>query len=1097
MNSEKKLTMEDTWKTGDLEKYMRRGAYDEDNTRRKERRKRDEEGKKDRRGESERWHRDHEREAHKERDRRRARESSHEKTKPRDPDRDKGQARHREGLRDRTGEWDERDRERRREPVKTGEGDLARDGSRTRGRGHETWEKPQERVEDNRDGGKVHGRANENKDERRRHSRAEKDNKEGERRRAEQDRERVTEIGENRDREQIREWEREKDREHDYERRTEKEKHRDKESGHHSKHVKYMNDYKDERLEKYYESQRENERRGRDSDRVHSGRKEDKEYQEQHKEQEERRHRDRKEHRSKESRRHEAKERDGERERRHKEHRRGEHRSREHREEHQHHSSSHSHGTDRRPHDQPGNRRPTEEVVGESGLFDATSKASLERGRERTQSKETKDEKEEVEPQKTSAEDQEDEDGAAEYEDDFEDYEDDFDEVDESGKEEDDDGEKSAGGNEQEELSPQKRREIEEIRRAMNAENDRVRSSSQQRQAAEESERIKTTADSPQRKSSQHGRFMDFVAAQHREVGKKIASKQKKRSMELLRLIDLDFSVTFPLLDLPPVNEYDMYIKSFGTTNTKQAYVQCNEDNTDKDIQTEEIEVDDKWTQHPADGRMNSGGPKLINGDSDESMAKMNIDSKRLAEFLLSASQVVAVLLEEDRAEMHSLRKLKSQAHSLSCCDGCLQLNTKLPFLHGREVSMLCFSPVQRQTLLSVHSPASQPSAVCLDSKTILCIWNIWEPSRPQKVLIYESQVLCCCFSPGKATLVFAGTAVGSVVVWDLREHSSLHQTLTIGDEDWTLRHPTFSTDAVLLPLGHLSSVRSLEPVPAVVAEGSRTKLSLLSSHCELSFQVASLDENGVMNLWLVVELPKTDPAGSQTDLGLKPGGKVKLLHSSTLITNDSRSSQRDSVNTGPLRTLLLKFLPSNSNHFFIGTDMGLVTHGTRHGLKIPPKFYRSQEDGVRPVQITAVDVSPFGEPLFLVGCSDGSVRLHSVSSEQPLMEWSRSTCRRPVLSVQWALTRPTVFCVLDLASTLHVWDLLEKDYEPVTTERLHSDGITSMAVFGDPAKPNTLSGVSLATQAGDIEIQYFSKQWALPAPGELDALHNILTEAF
>lgn len=44
----------------------------------------------------------------------------------------------------------------------------------------------------------------------------------------------------------------------------------------------------------------------------------------------------------------------------------------------------------------------------------------------------------------------------------------------------------------------------------------------------------------------------------------------RKRSTELLRLIDLDFSMTFSLLDLPPVNEYDMYIRNFGNANTKQ-----------------------------------------------------------------------------------------------------------------------------------------------------------------------------------------------------------------------------------------------------------------------------------------------------------------------------------------------------------------------------------------------------------------------------------------------------------------------------------------------------------------------------------------------
>lgn len=50
-------------------------------------------------------------------------------------------------------------------------------------------------------------------------------------------------------------------------------------------------------------------------------------------------------------------------------------------------------------------------------------------------------------------------------------------------------------------------------------------------------------------------------------------SDSRKRSTELLRLIDLDFSVTFSVLDLPPVSEYDMYIRSFGTANTRQVSI--------------------------------------------------------------------------------------------------------------------------------------------------------------------------------------------------------------------------------------------------------------------------------------------------------------------------------------------------------------------------------------------------------------------------------------------------------------------------------------------------------------------------------------------
>lgn len=39
-----------------------------------------------------------------------------------------------------------------------------------------------------------------------------------------------------------------------------------------------------------------------------------------------------------------------------------------------------------------------------------------------------------------------------------------------------------------------------------------------------------------------------------------------------------------------------------------QAYVQCNEDNVEKEVQTEEIETITKWTQHPANDAAGFGG---------------------------------------------------------------------------------------------------------------------------------------------------------------------------------------------------------------------------------------------------------------------------------------------------------------------------------------------------------------------------------------------------------------------------------------------------------------------------------------------------------
>lgn len=65
---------------------------------------------------------------------------------------------------------------------------------------------------------------------------------------------------------------------------------------------------------------------------------------------------------------------------------------------------------------------------------------------------------------------------------------------------------------------------------------------------------------------------------------------------------------------------------------------------------------------------------------------------------------------------------------------------------------------------------------------------------RGNGALPVSPQVTCCCLSPVRAFLLCAGTAHGSVVVWDLREDSRLHRCLRLSDCSWTFRTATFST---------------------------------------------------------------------------------------------------------------------------------------------------------------------------------------------------------------------------------------------------------------------------------------------------------------
>ena len=54
-----------------------------------------------------------------------------------------------------------------------------------------------------------------------------------------------------------------------------------------------------------------------------------------------------------------------------------------------------------------------------------------------------------------------------------------------------------------------------------------------------------------------------------------------------------------------------------------------------------------------------------------------------------------------------------------------------------------------------------------------------------------------------------------------------------------------------------------------------------------LSYQLLSVDSSGKGCVWVVVEVLDPDPAGSETDLGLVPGGKIKLIASSSFRVFD------------------------------------------------------------------------------------------------------------------------------------------------------------------------------------------------------------------
>lgn len=58
-----------------------------------------------------------------------------------------------------------------------------------------------------------------------------------------------------------------------------------------------------------------------------------------------------------------------------------------------------------------------------------------------------------------------------------------------------------------------------------------------------------------------------------------------------------------------------------------------------------------------------------------------------------------------------------------------------------RSVSCLHTCQAQRRTLVSVHGLPGKALAPLLDHRHVLCVWDVRQPSGPQKVLVCESKV--------------------------------------------------------------------------------------------------------------------------------------------------------------------------------------------------------------------------------------------------------------------------------------------------------------------------------------------------------------------
>ena len=95
----------------------------------------------------------------------------------------------------------------------------------------------------------------------------------------------------------------------------------------------------------------------------------------------------------------------------------------------------------------------------------------------------------------------------------------------------------------------------------------------------------------------------------------------------------------------------------------------------------------------------------------------------------------------------------------------------------------------------------------------------------------------------------------------------------------------------------------------------------------------ASLDQAGGAAIWTCIELKEGDNAGSETDLGLGIGGRVKLIKS-TVIQDPATSIAYS-----------LAFHPEDTNEYLVASSAGMINRFRRFGEGPNPNVFMQSSD--------------------------------------------------------------------------------------------------------------------------------------------------------
>ncbi|CAH0391408.1 unnamed protein product [Bemisia tabaci] len=581
--------------------------------------------------------------------------------------------------------------------------------------------------------------------------------------------------------------------------------------------------------------------------------------------------------------------------------------------------------------------------------------------------------------------------------------------------------------------------------------------------------------------SLQYHQFITFETVSKEERKQKKLRKSELRARKLLSMFRLDQKGGI-LMNMSPI-PYEIYMQCYGRSNTLQISTQTEDNRPSTEVQTEEEEKRTKWTQIPGPIKDNPNNATGLNraptlqqtreGVGDDSMRSQEaiaaditerniykLDGKRLDRFLSIAGKRILMLLERNsRGMRHGSYQLEKDK-SLEFSKGCIPLRTeRIKFLRNRPVTSVVLEPTRCTQCLTVHTPTPKNERVdTSENRTILCVWNIAEPSKPTKLLTTPTDLSCCGFNWPHPHLIQAGLKEGSIAVWDTKEAAGFHQRVNSEDEnsEWVLRVPSYITAAKVNETNHLEPIVGLESI--------RHELQSTDNDRSPS-QICSLDQKGLIIIWTLVQ---TGPASKNPDQGQAYWSKIKLVKSKTLHAFENIPSSLMDDRSATSLTL-------QDQHVFVTTNTAQIVRKSFASGSSNRMAYRSHTDEFTGIE--SVKICPFEGNYFLAGCENGGIQLYFQKRCTPLICFfgAIETNGSGIKSIHWSNLKPGVFFVLDSNSSIHLWDLCSSDMHPYLSIPFPDRRITSISTASDDFHAAFLA---FSTIDGAVELHQLKEEW-------------------